>query len=205
MFAWLFGAVALALVFAPPRLRNIGLVVVGALFLVFLATVLSNRRPVPSVAAITPHLSQPSADSRRFDFDQYQRDKQDRADPAAKSRIPVSAVRFDQVRAIAGIDSGTLQSVHARLYNDSSQFTLTDYAYYLVVKDCLPASNLQTGAGCTAVYDQRDAASLIVPPSQARDVAIAIPNNGGSFTAPFKLLGTPRIELSATDTRAYQP
>ena len=105
--------------------------------------------------------------------------------------------------------------MHARLYNDSHQFTLTDYSYYLVVQDCLPTTTKSATANttttndnaadrCTTVYDQRDSVSLVVPPNQARDVAISIPKNATSFAAPFKLLGTPRIELEATDTRAYQ-
>ena len=75
----------------------------------------------------------------RFDFDQYERAKKDAADPEAKGRIPVTDVRFDQIQPVAGIESGTLRSVHARLYNDSHRYPLTDYSYYLVVEDCIAA------------------------------------------------------------------
>jgi hypothetical protein len=205
MFFLIFAAVALALTFAPPRVRKIGLALVGVVFIVFLATVLINRQPLPADHPVTaaPKNSAP-AESRRFDFDQYQRDKKDKADPEAKTRIPTSEVRFDQVNAVAGIETGTIQSIRARFYNDSGHFTLTDYSYYLVVQDCLPAAtNEKTGDHCTTVYDQRDWVTLEVPANQARDVVIVIPRDS-SFHLPFKLLGKPRVELTATDVRAYQ-
>ncbi len=216
MFFWIFAAVALVLAFAPPRFRKIGFAVFGAVFIVFLTIVLVNRRSPPAPAPVAAAPPGPAAPpSRRFDFDAYQREKRDKEDPEAKTRIAIAEIRFDQLQPIAGIEPRTLQAVHARLYNDSHQFTLTDYSYYLVVQDCLPTTTKSATANttttndnaadrCTTVYDQRDSVSLVVPPNQARDVAISIPKNATSFAAPFKLLGTPRIELEATDTRAYQ-
>lgn len=284
MFFWIFAVIALVLAFAPPRYRKIGFAVVGAVFLVFLTIVLVNRRPLPDATpAAAPAPSPAAPTSRRFDFEAYQQEKRDQADPEAKTRIAAAEIRFAQLQPIAGLEPGTLQAVHARLYNDSRRFTLTNYWYYLVVQDCLPAAkksaapakasvsvsstaapaantkpstkatasmnanvspntnatpstnsnthaspsadanaspntnasatpsadantnaNDSTADRCTTVYDQRDSASLTVPPGQARDIALSIPNNATGSATPFKLLGTPRIELEVTDTRAYQ-
>jgi hypothetical protein len=202
VFVVIFAAVALVLAFAPPRFRKIGFAVVGSVFFVFLAAVLLNRKPLPENPA-KPKSGVP-AESRKFNFDKYQQEKRDREDPEAKSRIAVSEIRFDQVQAISGVEEGSIQSIHARLYNDSRQFTLTDYSYYLVIQDCLPATKEKSDPQCTTVYDQRDSVSLTVPARQARDVVIVIPQDPISFSLPFKLLGVPRIELKATDSRAYQ-
>jgi hypothetical protein len=206
MFFWIFAAVGLVLVFAPPRFRKIGFILFGGVFILFLVIVVLNRQPLPPTPPMaTDQKAGLPAESRRFDFDKYQQEKRDREDPDARTRIPVSEVRFDQVQSISGIDAGTIQAIRARLYNDSKKFILTDYSYYLVIQDCLPATSKDTSdERCTAVYDQHDSASLTVPPNQARDVLISIPKNSTNFTAPFKLLGVPRIELKPTDTRAYQ-
>ena len=202
MYAWIVAAVALALVFTPPRHRKIAFMVVGVLGLVFLAIVLQYRRPP---AAPPPAEPRPAPVSRKFDFDQYERDKKDREDPEAKTRIPPAETHFDQIQAIVGLDAGAIQSVHARLYNDSPRYTLTDFSYYLVIQDCLPPKlNDGNAQPCTTVYDQRDTLSLAVPPDQARDVTIALPRDPHSAALPFKLLGTPRIELTPTDVRSYQ-
>jgi hypothetical protein len=167
---------------------------------VFLATVVVNRRsaPDPRVSAPAQQIAAPSG-SRRFDFDAYERDKRDREDPEARTRIAPSEVRFDQVGSSAGPETGTLQAIRARLYNDSPTFAVTDYSYYLRVQDCL------ADVPCTTVYDQRGWMSLAVPPGQARDVVIAIPKNPASSSAPFKLLGRARIELTPQEIRAYAP
>ncbi len=201
---WIFAGVALGLLLVPPRFRKIAFALVGAVFFIFLVVVVLNRRSLPDGRDLPGQKNVPSVASRRFDFDAYEREKKDKEDPEARTRIPTSEVRFDQVGAVPGIDAGTIQSIRARLYNDSTKYTLTDYTYYLLVQDCLPArpdgkSNLQ----CTTVYDQRGTSSLTVPPNQARDVAISIPKNPANYSLPFKLLGTPRIELTPSETRAY--
>ncbi len=201
---WIFAGIALGLVLLPARFRRLGAAGVVAVILVFVAVIAVNRRSPPDVPSPSIERTVPPAGSRRFDFDQYERDKKDRADPGAKTRIPISALRFDQVQPITGIDAGSIRAVRARLYNDSHEFPLTDYSFYLVIQDCLP-----TGEGkpdrCTTVYDQRGTASLIVPPDQARDVTISIPRNPPNSSAPFKLLGTARVELTPVEARAYQP
>ena len=218
MFFVIFAVVALLLASVPARFRKIGFAIVGVLFLVFLTIVLVNRQPPPeNLPTPIVRRSDPPASSRRFDFDKYQQDKKDKEDPEAKTRISISEVRFDQVQPIAGIEPGTIRSIRARLYNDSHRYTLTDYSYYLVVQDCLPpattAAAATTGAPatagkstdrCTAVYDQHDSVSLEVPAGQARDIVIVVPENPTNFAPPFKLLGSPRIELTPVDTRAYQ-
>ncbi len=200
---WSFAAIAVLLLFAAPRIRRIGLTVLGTVFVVFLVIVILNRRPVaPASIPIAP-LVNAGAASRQFDFDKYQQDKKDREDPEAKTRIALSEVRFGQVQFVAGIEAGTLETIRARLYNDSRQFTLTDYAYYLEVKDCLPVKpDDHHPVECTTVFDQRKTVSTTVPPNQARDVVIEIAKDPMG-NMPFKLLGTPRIELTPTGTRAY--
>jgi hypothetical protein len=207
VFALIFAAVALALIFTPTRFRKIAIAVVGIVCLVFLAIVLVNRRsaPTPQPAAVKSTTPSPPV-SRRFDFDRYEREKRDKEDPQAKARIPVSELRFGQIQAVAGFDPGTIRSINARLYNDSSQFTLTDYSYYLSVQDCIPGSAPEKAVDhCTTVYDQRDSVALAVPPNQARDIVIEIPRGPINDPPPFKLLGTIRIVLTAEDTRAYLP
>jgi hypothetical protein len=199
----IFAAVALGLALSPTRFRKIGFAVAGAILIVFVILVVVNRRSAPDSRPVPEAKSQPTAGSRRFDFDQYERDKKDKEDPEAKIRIALTEIRFDQVKATPGIDAGTIQSVRARLYNDSQQYTLTDYSYYLLVQDCLAAAAGKPGE-CTTVYDQRGTVTLTVPPNQARDVEVAIPKNPTNFSLPFKLLGTARIELTTTDTRSYR-
>ena len=82
----------------------------------------------------------------------------------------------------------------ARLYNDSPNYTLTDYGYYLVVQDCIKAA-------CTAVFDQHGLSAASVPPSQARDVEIAIRDGGSRALPSIKILGTANILLTPESTR----
>ncbi len=201
---WIFIAFAVLLLFASPAIRKIGLGILGLGLVIFLAIVIWNRRPVspPTIA------DRPSADSgaasRKFDFDKYQQEKKDREDPDAAVRIGLSEVRFDQIQVVPGIEPGTIQTIRARLYNDSNRFTLTDYAYYLDVQDCLPAkSDDRHPAQCTTVFDQRDSVSATVPPNQARDVVIDIRRDPKTLALPFKLLGEPHVEIKPTSTRAY--
>ena len=91
----------------------------------------------------------------------------------------------------------TIDSVRARLYNDSSRFALTDYAYYLAVQDCVAKL-------CTTIYDQHGLASTMVPANQARDVRIEIRAAATRESPIFKLVGTPKIILSPSGTRAYR-
>jgi len=200
---WIFAVFAVLLLFASPRIRGIGLTILGSVFAIFLVIVLLNRRPAPTPVPIPPMVNAGAA-ARQFDFDKYQEDKKDREDPEAKSRIALSAVRFGQVQLVAGIEAGTIETIRARLYNDSAQFTLTDLTYYLEVKDCLPLKpDEKHPVECTTVFDQRKTASTTVPPNQARDVLIEIAKDPATGNSPFKLLGTPRIELTPTATRAY--
>jgi hypothetical protein len=195
---WIVAAIALGLLTVPPRFRKIGFAVLAVVLLVFLATVIVNRRSAPDPRASAPvQQNAAPAGSRRFDFDAYERDKRDKEDPGARTRVTPAQVRFDQVGAGAGADAGTIQSIRARLYNDSPTFAVTDYSYYLRIQDCL------ADVPCTTVYDQRGWLSQTVPAGQARDVVISIPKNPTSFAAPFKLLGKARIELTPDEVRAY--
>jgi hypothetical protein len=203
--AWILAVIAVALLVVPPPTRKIGLAILAVVFCVFLTIVLVNRRtvmPPPAIDARAPVAA--AGGSRRFDFDQYEQDKKDREDPQARNRIALSEVRFGELRPMPGLASGTLESIRARIYNDSDRFTLTNYAYTLVVQDCLPATSGDAhDPKCTTVFDQRGLASATVPAHQARDVEIEITGDPATRTAPFKLLGTPHIELEPTGTRAY--
>jgi hypothetical protein len=184
----IFAAVALGLALAPTRFRKIGFAVAGTILSVFVILVLINRRSAPDNHAIAEAKALPKPESRRFDFDQYERDKKDKEDPDARTRIALSEVRFDQIKPTLGIDAGTIQAVRARLYNDSQQYTLTDYSYYLRVQDCLATVSGKAGE-CTTVYDQRGTVTLAVPPNQARDVEITIPKNSANFSWPNTVRG----------------
>jgi hypothetical protein len=83
----------------------------------------------------------------------------------------------------------------ARLYNDSAIYTLSDYGYDLAVQDCIKTV-------CTTVFDQHGLSGTWVPPNQARDVEIAIREGGTRELPPIKILGTAKILLTATATRA---
>jgi hypothetical protein len=203
---WIFAAIAVLLMFAPPAMRNLGLGILGAVLVVFLVIVILNRRPLaPTASVVPPAAIDAGARSRQFDFDTYEREKKDREDPEAAGRVAVSELRFGEVRSMPGLVPGTLEAVRARLYNDSVRFTLTDYSYALVVQDCLPSQpTAAQESTCNTVFDRHGWASAIVPANQARDVVIEIPNDPATHAPPFVLLGTPRVELTATGTRAYQ-
>jgi hypothetical protein len=72
---------------------------------------------------------------------------------------------------------------------------LTDYGYDLAVQDCIKAV-------CTTVFDQHGLSAASVPPSQARDVEIAIRDGNTRDLPPIKIIGTLNILLTPTATRA---
>lgn len=205
---WILAVIAVLLLFAPPAVRNIGLAVVGTVCVIFVVIVILNRRPLAPAPAVAPAVAVAGTGrSRQFDFDTYEREKKDREDPEAAGRIAGSEIRFGELRPVPGIEPGTLDAVRARLYDDSSGFTLTDYAYDLVVEDCLPSQAAAPSgpheSRCTTVFERRGWASISVPARQARDVVIEIPKDPTTNAPPFVLLGTARIELTATGARAY--
>jgi hypothetical protein len=140
------------------------------------------------------------------DLDDYLIERQDKDDPEAKNRISLTEVRFGQIKPTFGPQANAIQSIQARLYNDSKRFSLTDYSYYLIVQDCVGTEPHDAStAQCTTVYDQRQRGTpVVVPPNQARDITISIPVDSVTFAPTFKILGKPRIELTPTDTRAYR-
>jgi len=194
LMLWVVTLVALAIAIASRKYRKYGLVVVGLAVMTIVAVVVLSKQdniPPPDPPSV------PTQQSRRVDFEQLHVDKLDKEDPEAKNRIAVSEVRFDQIRPYGDSQPGTIESVRARLYNDSARFTLTDYAYYLMVQDCVEKV-------CTTIYDQRGMASTMVPPTQARDVTIQIRARETGEAPLFKLLGTPKIILSPSGTRSYK-
>ncbi len=191
---WVLVLVSLALAIVSPKYRKYGLVVVGLSIMGIVAIiVLARNDEIPAPATSGAPIQQ----SKRVDFEQSHIEKLDRMDPEAKNRINVSEIRFDSIAPSTGAEAGTFESIRARLYNDSARFALSDYGYYLAVQDCIAQT-------CTTIYDQRGLESASVPPKQARDVKIAIHTGETQRLPAFKLLGTPKIILVPSETRAYQ-
>jgi hypothetical protein len=189
---WMVVLILVALAFLFPKARSSSLSAIGVVIVAIVATVVIVKRAEPP----TPEAAAPSAiEQKPVDFEQFHVDKLDKVDPAAKSRIRVEEIRFDQVRAEPGAERGGVGTIVARIYNDSATYTLTDYGYYLVVQDCIKGV-------CTTVFDQRGLSSVSVPPNQARDVRIAIRDGRTRDMPPIKILGTPNILLTPTTTRA---
>jgi len=202
---WIIAAVVLLLAVLTPRLRKFGFALAGATIVVIVALIVLNERNKPNPALAVTNV-RPATHSRVPNMDEYRIERQDNEDPEAKNRISLTEVRFGQIKPTFGPRADAIQSIQARLYNDSKRFSLTDYSYYLVVKDCVEAKpNDPTTAQCTTVYDQRQRGTpMVVPPNQARDIAISIPVDSATFAPIFKILGKPQIELTPTDTRAYR-
>jgi hypothetical protein len=191
---WVLVLVSLALAIVSPKYRKYGLVVVGLSIVGIVAIIVLARND--EIPAPTPS-SAPIQQSKRVDFEQSHIEKLDRMDPEARNRINVSEIRFDSIAPSTGTEPGTFESIRARLYNDSARFALSDYGYYLAVQDCIAQT-------CTTIYDQRGLESAQVPPRQARDVKIAIHAGETQRLPAFKLLGTPKVILVPSETRAYQ-
>ncbi len=185
---------SLALAIVSRKYRKYGLVAIG-LAAAAIVTVIVLQRKDEVLPAASPDV--PVRQSQRVDFEQSHVEKLDKEDPEAKNRIGVSEIRFDQIRASEGAEPGTIESIRARLYNDSARFALTDYAYYLAVQDCVANA-------CTTIHDQRGLESTMVPPNQARDVTIRIRAAATHALPLFKLVGTPKIILSPSGTRAFR-
>ena len=190
---WVLGLVSLALAIVSRKYRRYGLAGIGLAVVVIVTVILLPRKDEiapPAAASVTaPH-------SKHIDFEQSHVQKLDMEDPEAKHRIQLSQIRFEQISPSADMEPGTFESIRARLYNDSASFALTDYGYYLAVQDCMAKI-------CTTIYDQRGLESAAVPAGQARDVKIEIRAGETHGSPPFKLLGTPKIILLPTETRAY--
>jgi hypothetical protein len=185
-----FILVALALLFPKTRSLSLSGIGVAIVAIVLIVVIAKHREPLALVAAAPPAVEQ-----KPVDFEQFHVEKLDKADPEAKNRIRVEEVRFDQIRAAAGAERGSVGTIEARLYNDSPTYTLTDYGYYLVVQDCIRAV-------CTTVFDQHGLSATSVPPNQARDVQIAIRDSSTREVPPIKILGTANILLTPVATRA---
>jgi hypothetical protein len=196
---WLFITVVLLLILWSPKFRKLGLIIGAAVIAAIVIILIGNSHDKPAPAPPATESKSPAATNTRMpDSDDYRIERQDKEDPEAKTRIPLGSVRLVQIQPNFTLPSGSMQSIYARLYNDSQRFTLTDYAYYLTVQDCVAEQ-------CTTVYDQRARGiSLVVPPKQARDITIYIPTDSTTQAPPFKILGKARVDLAVTDTRAYK-
>jgi hypothetical protein len=189
---WIVVFVLVALAFLFPKTRAFSLSAIGvAIVAIVVIVVIANRGEPTALRAA----GAPPAEQKPVDFERFHIENLDKADPEAKNRIGVEEIRFDQIRAEAGVERGSVGRVVARLYNDSKTYTLTDYGYYLVVQDCIRAV-------CTTVFDQRGLSAASVPPNQARDVEIAIRDGSTRNLSPIKILGTANILLTPVATRA---
>ena len=190
---WVMFLVSLAIATVSRKYRKYGLAGIGLAVVVIVTVIVlprNNEMATPASASV------PAQHPKRIDFELSHVQRLDQEDPQAKNRIQVSELRFDQLSPSADMEPGTFESVRARLYNDSARFALTDYGYYLAVQDCI-------AKGCTTIYDQRGLESAAVPAHQARDVKIEIRSGETHGAPPFKLVGTPKIILLPTETRAY--
>lgn len=188
---WIVVFILVALAFLFPKTRTFSLSLIGVAIFAIVAILVIFKRGEP----VTPGATAPPPVQKPVDFEQFHVAKLDKADPAAKSRIRVEEIRFDQIRAEAGAVRGSVDTIVARLYNDSATYTLTDYGYYLVVQDCVKSV-------CTTVFDQHGLSAISIPPNQARDVRISIRDEGMRAPPPIKILGTVNILLTPTETRA---
>jgi hypothetical protein len=189
---WVVVLILVALAFLFPKTRSFSLSAIGVAIIAIVVIIVIARRGEPLVSGV---VVPPAAEQKPVDFERFHVEKIDKADPEAKNRIRVEEIRFDQVRAEAGAERGSVGRVAARLYNDSPTYTLTDYGYYLVVQDCIRAV-------CTTIFDQHGLSAVSVPPNQARDVEIAIRDGSTRDAPPIKILGTANILLTPAATRA---
>ena len=189
---WIVVLISVALAFLFPKTRTfslsvIGVAIVGIVFIV----VIAKREEPPAPGPAAPQAVQ----QKPVDFERFHIENLDKADPEAKDRISLREIRFDQIRAEAGSERGSVGKIVARLYNDSATYTLTDYGYYLVVQDCIRAV-------CTTVFDQHGLSAASVPPNQARDIEIAIRDASARDVPSIKILGTVNVLLTPVATRA---
>ena len=189
---WILVFVLAALAFLFPKTRTLSLSAIGvAIVAIVVAVVIAKRGdPVALVVASPRAIQQTPVDFERFHIENL-----DRADPEAKNRIRTEEIRFDQIRAVAGSERGSVGRIVARLYNNSAIYTLTDYGYDLSVQDCIKAV-------CTTVFEQHGLSAASVPPNQARDVEIAIRDGRTRDLPAIKILGAVNILLTPVATRA---
>jgi hypothetical protein len=189
---WVVVLILVALAFLFPKTRSFSLSAIGVAIIAVVVIVVIASSGDPSVSRTTAPAALPQ---KRVDFERFHVEILDKADPEAKNRIRVEEIRFDQIRAETGSERGNIGRIEARLYNDSSTYTLTDYGYDLVVQDCIKSV-------CTAIFNQQGLSAISVPPNQARDVEIAIRDASTRDAPPIKILGTANILLTPTATRA---
>ena len=192
---WIVILLLAALAFLFPKTRAYSLYAISVAIIATVGIIVIARRgdsTTSGVAAPAARVKEP------VDFERAHVEKLDDADPDAKNRIRTEELRFGQVRAEDGAEPGSVGTVVARLYNDSATYTLTDYGYYLAVQDCLQSV-------CTTVFDQKGLSATSVPPRQARDVRIAIRDGNARGRPKITILGSAKILLTPTATRALLP
>jgi hypothetical protein len=188
---WTVVVVLVALAFLFPKTRSFSLSAIALAIIAIVSIIVIGMRAEPPTRVPT---ALPAVEQKPVDFERFHVEKLDKEDPEARNRIRVEQIRFDQVRAEAGAQRGSVGRIEARLYNDSQTDTLTDYGYYLQVQDCIKAV-------CTTVFDQHGLSAVSVPPRQARDVEIALRAGNERGAPPPKILGTVNVLLAPEATR----
>src|ERR1700676_581994 len=189
---WIVRFILVVLAFLFPKTRAFSLSPVAMAIVAIVVIVVFAKHGEPDALVTT---APPIVEKKPVDFESLHIEKLDKADPEAKNRIRVAEIRFDQIHAEPGAERGSIGTIVARLYNDSATYTLTDYGYDLVVQDCIRAV-------CTTLFEQHGQSAASVPPSQARDVEIAIRDGSMRDRPPIKILGTANILLTPAVTRA---
>jgi hypothetical protein len=189
---WIVVFLLVALAFLFPKTRGFSLSAIGLAIVAIVVIVVIAKRGEPGAPGEAPP---PAVVQKPVDFERFHLENLDKADPEAKNRIRVAEIRFEQIRAEAGAERGSIGKIVARLYNDSPTYTLTDYGYYLMVQDCIKAV-------CTTVFEQQGLSAASVPPNQARDVEIGIRDGRAREQPAIKILGTVNILLTPVATRA---
>ncbi len=97
---WIVVLILVALAFLFPKTRSFSLSAIGLAIVAIVLIVVIAKRPEPLAP---PVAAPPAVEQKPVDFERFHVEKLDRADPEAKTRIRVEEIRFDQIRAVAGV------------------------------------------------------------------------------------------------------
>src|ERR1700704_823205 len=105
---WIVVFVLVALAFLFPKTRAFSLSAIGvAIVAIVLIVVIANRGRPTALGAAAPL----SVEQKPVDFERFHIENLDKADPEAKNRIRMEEIRFDQIRAEAGVERGSIGKV----------------------------------------------------------------------------------------------
>ena len=118
---WIVVLILVALAFLFPKTRSFSLSAIAVAIVAIVSFIVIAKRgePLTPGAAVPPAIEQ-----RPVDFERFHVEKLDQTDPDAKNRIRVGEIRIDQIRAVDGVERGSIGKIVARLYNDSATYTV---------------------------------------------------------------------------------